>query len=72
MVLGMVAEVTFPLFPVAALIKQGHRLRIGLGGADASVFRRYSNGKPDTWNVERTLDHPSSVTVNVRSWSALE
>jgi putative CocE/NonD family hydrolase len=72
MVSGSVAEVTFPLFPVAALIKQGHRLRIALGGADTSAFRRYSNGKPDTWNVERTPDHPSSVTVNVRPWSALE
>lgn len=70
MIPGVVAEIAFPFFPVAALIREGHRLRISLGGADASVFRRYSNGKADTWNIERTQEHPSSVTVNVRSWPA--
>jgi uncharacterized protein len=69
MVPGAVAEVSFPTFPVAALIQAGHRLRISLAGADVSVFRRYSGGADESWRIERTTTRPSALTVGLRSWS---
>lgn len=66
---GVVAEVAFPAFPVAALIRKGHRLRVSLAGADADTFRRYSNGKPETWLVKRGGRYPSSLSVDLRPWA---
>jgi hypothetical protein len=66
---GVTAEVSFPVFPVAALVRQGHRLRLSLAGADSSAFRRYSHGGPEQWRVTRTAAQPSSVTVNLRPWT---
>jgi putative CocE/NonD family hydrolase len=69
MVPGEVAEVSFPMFSVAALIKRGHRLRVSLAGADSSMFRRYSDDRPETWIVERTATRPSALNVQLRPWS---
>ena len=68
MVPGEIAEVHFPIFPVAALLRSGHRLRLSLAGADASAFRRYSEGKAEHWSVQRTSLHPSSLSVDLRPW----
>ncbi len=35
---GRVEEVTFQLWPIAALIKQGHRIRVAVAGADQDIF----------------------------------
>ncbi|MFN0178923.1 MAG: CocE/NonD family hydrolase [Gemmatimonadales bacterium] len=35
---GKAEEVTFQLWPIAALIKQGHRIRLAIAGADQSSF----------------------------------
>jgi hypothetical protein len=69
---GVAAEVAFPLFPIAALIQPGHRLRISLAGADTSMFRRYSNGRPDTWTVYRSPEQPSRLQIDTRPWPAPE
>jgi hypothetical protein len=69
MVPGEAAEVSFPTFPVAALVQKGHRLRISLAGADRSVFRRYSGGADESWLVERTAARPSALSVGLRPWS---
>lgn len=69
---GVAAEVAFPLFPIAALIQPGHRLRISLAGADTSMFRRYSNGRPDTWTVYRSPEQPSRLQIDTRPWPAAE
>jgi hypothetical protein len=37
---GEVAELNFSLFPISALIRKGHRIRVAIGGADASTFSR--------------------------------
>jgi putative CocE/NonD family hydrolase len=66
MVPGEVAKVTFPVFPLAALIRRGHRLRVSLAGADRSVFRRYGGDSADDWLVERTAAQPSALTVYMR------
>ena len=65
---GKIAEVSFPTFPVAAKIKVGHRLRLSLGGADAGTFRRYSEGKAESWQVRRSELYPSSLSVDLRPW----
>lgn len=67
---GETVEVAFPTFPVAALIKKGHRLRLSLAGADASAFRRYSEGRPEAWVVSRSPAQPSSLQVDLRPWTA--
>ena len=38
MPVGEAVEVTFRLWPVAALIRAGHRLRVAIAGADADTF----------------------------------
>jgi putative CocE/NonD family hydrolase len=72
MVPGEVAKVTFPVFPLAALIRRGHRLRFCLAGADRSVFRRYGGDTADEWLIERTAAQPSALTVHTRPWSPTE
>lgn len=67
---GETVEVAFPTFPIAALLKKGHRLRLSLAGADASAFRRYSQGRPEAWVVSRSPVHPSSLDVDLRPWKA--
>jgi len=66
---GVVAEIAFPTFPVAALIRKGHSLRLSLAGADAGTFRRYSEGKPESWRIQRGGAHPSSLSVDLRVWT---
>jgi putative CocE/NonD family hydrolase len=62
------AEIKFPVFPVAALIRKGHRLQISLAGADKSVFRSYGDDG-DEWLIERKVSRPSGITVYTRPWS---
>ena len=38
MPVGQAVDVTFRLWPVAALIREGHRLRVAIAGADADTF----------------------------------
>ncbi len=42
---GQDLDLAVELLPVAALIRAGHRIRVGLGGHDAACFDRY--GPPD-------------------------
>lgn len=67
MVPGRMAEVSFPVFPVAALIRRGHRLRVSLAGVDRSAFRVYG-GTSDRWRIERTRSEPSGITVDTLAW----
>jgi putative CocE/NonD family hydrolase len=66
---GQIAEVSFPAFPVAALLRQGHRLRVAIAGADADTFHRYSEGRDDAFTVERSTVRPSGIDVNLRPWT---
>lgn len=67
MIPGRVTQVSFPIFPFAALIRQGHRLRVSLAGVDRSAFRVYG-GESDHWRVERTRAMPSGITVYTLAW----
>lgn len=59
-------EVRFALFPVAALVRAGHRLRVAIAGTDQSYFRRYSEGRDDTFRVSRGGEHASAISVPLR------
>jgi putative CocE/NonD family hydrolase len=65
---GKVMEVRFALQPAAALIRKGHRLRIAIAGADKDTFRRYSEGKPDSFAVHYGQARPSRIELTVRDW----
>jgi hypothetical protein len=44
---GEVTEVSFNLYATSVLIETGHRIRIAIAGADASIFERYpAEGTP--------------------------
>lgn len=58
----------FALFPTAALVKRGHRLRVAIGGADADTFRRYSEGKADVFTVGRGGRDASRIEITTRPW----
>jgi hypothetical protein len=66
MVPGEFARVEFALFPVAARIATGHRLRLAIAGTDAETFRRYSQGQADEFSIRTGGDQPSAVTVPMR------
>jgi putative CocE/NonD family hydrolase len=65
---GESMRVHFALSPVAALIRRGHSLRLAIGGADANVFRRYSEGGADTFSFGLGGSHASSIVVPLRRW----
>ena len=65
---GEVAELTFELWATSVLIKEGHRLRIAIAGADKDSFLRYPrNGDVPTISVERNRTYPSRVSIPVRN-----
>jgi hypothetical protein len=66
---GEVMEVRFALFPVAALIRSGHRLRVAIAGADRNVFRIYSGGGPDTYTISYGGARQSRLELNLRPWA---
>lgn len=64
---GEVMTLEFPLMPVAALIRAGHRLRVAIAGADKDWFTVYSNGGPERFDI-RIGEGGSQVTLPVRPW----
>lgn len=65
---GESAEVSYALFPTAALIRKGHRLEISIAGADADTFRRYPREGDPTWTVFRGGTKPSEIIIPMRPW----
>ncbi len=65
---GKAMRLRFALFPTAALIKRGHRLRLAIGGADADTFWHYSQGKADVFNLNRGGRDASRIEITVRPW----
>lgn len=65
---GEMMEVRFALFPVAALLERGHRLRLAITGGDAKVFRRHSKGPDEVFTIQTGPDKPSRVEVDLRPW----
>ncbi len=51
---GEAMDLMVEMFPVSALIRAGHRIRVAVAGHDAACFRRYGSEDPDgeTFTVE--------------------
>jgi predicted acyl esterase len=64
-------HVELPFLPTAALIRQGHRLRLSLAGADAGTFPPLpAAAAATTWNVAYGSADASRVFLPLRRWSA--
>lgn len=62
---GEVAEITFGLQPTSVLIRQGHRLRVGIAGHDADTFTRIPADDTPTIMVQRNHVHASWIDLPV-------
>ena len=63
---GEVARIRFALCPTSVLLHKGHRIRIALAGADASMFQRYPAEGTATWTVYRESQRASFLELPVR------
>jgi len=65
---GETMRVRFALNPVAALIRRGHSLRVAVAGADADVFRRYSEGGDDAFTFSLGGGRASAIDIPLCPW----
>lgn len=65
---GEMMEIRFALFPLAALIKRGHRLRLAITGGDAPMFRRHSDGGQEIFTILTGGDAASRIDLDLRPW----
>jgi putative CocE/NonD family hydrolase len=63
---GEVAELTFELWATSVLIREGHRLRVAIAGADGDTFARYPlDGGVPVITVERNTRYPSHIVLPI-------
>jgi putative CocE/NonD family hydrolase len=62
---GEIAEITFGLLPISALIRQGHRIRLAIAGADKDTFARIPKEETPVITVARNKQHASFVDLPV-------
>ena len=62
---GQVVEVCFSLLPVAALVRKGHHLRLGIAGHDQGTFVRLPTSGSPVLSIFRTSLYPSSIEIPV-------
>jgi uncharacterized protein len=60
---GETATIQFSLFPTSILLRKGHRIRVALAGADASLFQRFPAEGTPTWTVYREAQRASFVEL---------
>lgn len=64
---GEVAEITFDLWATSVLIREGHRIRVAIAGADADNFLRYPrNGDVPVLSVQRGGGYASRIELPMR------
>ena len=64
---GEIAEIRFDLWATSVLVREGHRIRIAVGGADADTFLRYPrDGSVPQWAVHRSPLHASRIDLPMR------
>jgi putative CocE/NonD family hydrolase len=67
---GEIAELTFDLWPVSVLIKEGHSIRIAIAGADKDSFERYPReGGIPVITVSRNKNYPSHIILPIKHYS---
>jgi putative CocE/NonD family hydrolase len=62
---GEAARIRFALYPTSVLLRKGHRIRVALGGADASVFQRYPSDGLPTLTIYREAQRESFIELPV-------
>jgi predicted acyl esterase len=62
---GQAVEVSFQLWPIAALIRAGHRLRVAIAGADADMFDPIPSDGSTALTVHRGGEDPSRLVLPV-------
>ncbi len=65
---GEVMRLRFALNPTAALVREGHRLRVAIAGADANVFRRYPADGDLAFAIRLGGGNASRIDVPMRPW----
>ncbi|UTP38312.1 CocE/NonD family hydrolase [Phenylobacterium sp. LH3H17] len=65
---GETAVVEFAMFPVAALVRKGHRLRLAIAGADADTFRRYPKAGAERFTLRFGGGEGSGLALTTRPW----
>jgi len=61
---GETAELTFDLWATSVLIRQGHRIRVAIAGADDGNFKRYpTDGSEPVITVECSPSYPSHIVL---------
>ena len=64
---GEVAEISFDLWATSVLIREGHRIRVAIAGADADTFLRYPrDGSVPVLSVQRNAIHPSAIVLPMK------
>jgi putative CocE/NonD family hydrolase len=63
---GEAARIRFSLYTTSVLLRKGHRIRVALAGADASVFKRYPAEGTPTWMVYREAQRASFLELPVK------
>lgn len=64
---GEITEIRFSLFPVSVLFRSGHRIRLALGGADASFFRRVPEEGDPVLTIFHDAEYPSKILLPAKT-----
>ena len=62
---GEIAELTFGLHPISALVEKGHKIRIAIAGADKDSFARIPKEGTPTITVQRNKLHASYIDLPI-------
>jgi len=64
---GEVAKLTFDLWPISVLIKEGHSIRVAIAGADKDSFEWYprEGGIPEI-TISRNREYSSHITLPIK------
>lgn len=63
---GRITTVNFGLYPTSVLVRQGHRLRIAISGADKDTFPRIpADGPAPQLTLQRNLEHASFIELPI-------
>jgi len=64
---GEVAEISFDLWATSVQIREGHRIRVAIAGADADTFLRYPrDGSVPVLSVQRNTSYPSAIVLPMK------
>ena len=64
---GQISEISFNLYATSVLIQQGHRIRIAVAGADASMISRYPAEGTPTFTVQRNQVYASCIVLPMKA-----